>query len=249
MQTAILRGGTVLAEITQLLDLQSTDGQLHELSVRIERLRAQQKQTEQRIVAEESTVNRLRKQLSQLEQESRMKNLEVDELDMNIRRYQERLDKGIISFKEMEDLRAKIGSERVRISTMEDEALVLMDTIEESRQTLERAIADCSTKVEQLRSQIDEIASRISEIQGEVDGLTEERAALCDRVPAYLFKQYETLRQRSSEPIALIKNGTCSGCKLKLSGSTIERARGGMGIVTCEHCSRILYVDEFAPDS
>jgi len=94
MQTAILRGGTVLAEITQLLDLQSTDGQLHELSVRIERLRAQQKQTEQRIVAEESTVNRLRKQLSQLEQESRMKNLEVDELDMNIRRYQERLDKG-----------------------------------------------------------------------------------------------------------------------------------------------------------
>ncbi len=249
MQTAILRGGTVLAEITQLLDLQSTDGQLHELSVRIERLRAQQKQTEQRIVAEESTVNRLRKQLSQLEQESRMKNLEVDELDMNIRRYQERLDKGIISFKEMEDLGTKIESERVRISTMEDVALVLMDTIEESRQTLERAIADCSTKVEQLRSQIHEIGSRISGIHGQVDGLAEERAALCDRIPAYLFKQYETLRQRSSEPIALIKNGTCSGCKLKLSGSTIERVRGGMGIVTCEHCSRILYVDEFVPDS
>ena len=249
MQPAILRGGTVLAEITQLLDLQSTDGQLHELSVRIERLRAQQKQTEQRIVAEESTVNRLRKQLSQLEQESRMKNLEVDELDMNIRRYQERLDKGIISFKEMEDLGTKIESERVRISTMEDVALVLMDTIEESRQTLERAIADCSTKVEQLRSQIHEIGSRISGIHGQVDGLAEERAALCDRIPAYLFKQYETLRQRSSEPIALIKNGTCSGCKLKLSGSTIERVRGGMGIVTCEHCSRILYVDEFVPDS
>ncbi len=239
----------MLPEITRLLDLQTTDGQLHESSVQIERLRAQRKQIEQRIVAEELTVDRLREGLSQLEHESRMKNLEVDELDMNIRRYQERLDKGIISFKEMEDLRAKIGSERVRISTMEDEALVLMDTIEESRQALEHAIAACSTKVEQLRSQIDEIASRISEIQGQVDGLTEERAALCDRVPAYLFKQYETLRQRSSEPIALIKNGTCAGCKLKLSGSTIERARGGMGIVTCEHCSRILYVNEFAPDS
>jgi predicted nucleic acid-binding Zn-ribbon protein len=239
----------VLPEITQLLDLQITDGQLHELSVQIERLRAQQKQNEQRIVAEESTVDRLRERLSQLEHESRMKNLEVDELDMNIRRYQDRLDTGIISFKEMEDLRAKIGSERVRISTMEDEALVLMDTIEESGQALNHAIADCSAKVEQLRSQIDDTASRISEIHGQVDGLTEERAVLCDRVPAYLFKQYETLRARSSEPIALVKNGTCSGCKLKLSGSTIERVRGAMGIVTCEHCSRILYVDEFAPES
>jgi predicted nucleic acid-binding Zn-ribbon protein len=239
----------VLPEITQLLDLQLTDGQLHEMSVQIERLRAQQKQNEQRIAAEESTVDRLREQLSQLEHDSRMKNLEVDELDMNIRRYQDRLDTGIISFKEMEDLRAKIGSERVRISTMEDEALVLMETIEEAGEALSRAIADCSAKVEQLRSQIDDTASRISEIEGKVSGLTEERAALCGRIPAYLLKQYETLGKRSSEPIALVKNGTCSGCKLKLSGSTIERVRGGMGIVTCEHCSRILYVDEFTPDS
>ena len=239
----------MLSEITQLLELQATDGQLHELSVQLERLRAQQGQTEARIAAEESTVERLRDQLSALEHESRMKNLEVDELDMNIRQYQERLDKGIISFKEMEDLRAKIESERGRISTMEDEALVLMDTIEASRQDLDRASADCKAKVEQLRSQIADIASRITETQVRADGLAEERAAISDRIPAYLAKQYETLRAHSSEPVALIKNGTCSGCKLKLSGSTIERVRGGMGIVTCEHCTRILYVDEFDPDA
>ncbi len=237
----------MLAEITLLLDLQATDVQLHEFSVQIERLRAQRKQTEERIVAEEAAVDRLRERLSELEHESRMKNLEVDELDMNIRQYQERLDKGIISFKEMEDLRAKIDSERGRISAMEDDALVLMDTIEESRRTLERAVADCSEEVERLRSQIDDIASRIAETQKRADGLAEERAALCEQVPAYLIKQYDALHQRSSEPIAPIKNGTCSGCKLKLSGSTIERVRGGMGIVTCEHCSRILYVDEYEP--
>jgi len=239
----------VLAEIIQLLDLQTTDGRLRELSVQSDRLRVQQKQTEQRIAAEESNVDRLRERLSQLEHESRMKNLGVDELDMNIRRYQERLDKGIISFKEMEDLRVKIESERGRISGMEDEALVLMDTIEETGRALERAIADCSTKVEGLRSQIDDVAARIAGIQGQIDRLEEERAGLCDRIPDYLIKQYETLHKRSTEPIASIKNGTCSGCKLKLSGSTIERVRGGMGIVTCEHCSRILYVDDFAPDS
>jgi len=237
----------VLAEITLLLDLQATDVQLHEFSVQIDRLRAQRVQTEGRIAAEEADVDRLRERLAELEHESRMKNLAVDELDMNIRQYQERLDKGIISFKEMEDLRAKIDSERGRISAMEDDALVLMDTIEESRRTLERAVVDCTEKVKRLRSQIDDIASRIAETEQRANGLAEERTALCERVPAYLIKQYDTLRQRSSEPLAPIKNGTCSGCKLKLSGSTIERVRGGMGIVTCEHCSRILYVDEYEP--
>ncbi len=248
MQTAIPRGGTVLAEITQLLELQATDGQLHEFSIQIDRLRAQQKQTEGRIAKEAAAVDQLRERLSQLEHESRMKNLEVDELDVNIRQYQERLDKGIISFKEMEDLRAKIVLERGRISTMEDEALTLMDTIEETKQGLERAIADCDEKTEQLRSQIGEIATRISELQAQAAGLTDERAALRERIPSYLVQQYETLRGSSSEPIASIQNGTCAGCKLKLSGSTIERVRGGMGIVTCEHCNRILYVDEYDSD-
>jgi len=242
-------GGTVLAEIAQLLQLQTIDGQRYELSVQIDRLRAQKEQTTERISLVEEDTEQLRQQLAQLERNSRMKNLEVDELDMNIRRYQERLDTGIISFKEMEDLRAKIASERGRISAMEDEALVLMDTIEESRQALDRSIEHCSEKVSQLREQIAQIQSRVSETQSELSRLDEARSTLCEQIPAYLQQQYETLRKRSSEPISLVKNGTCSGCKLKLSGSTIERARGGMGIVTCEHCSRILYIGQYSSDS
>ncbi len=239
----------MLAEIKQLLALQTIDGQRHDLSVTIDRFREQHSQTEGRISAAEKDIDRLREQLKQLEHDSRMRNLEVDELDMNIRRYQERLDTGIISFKEMEDLRAKIDSERGRISMMEDEALVLMDKIEESREALDRAIEDCSTQVDQLRSQIDDIESRISDTQAQVDRLVDERASLCEEIPSYLQKQYDILRQRCSDPVALVKNGTCSGCKLKLSGSTIERARGSMAIITCEHCSRILYSGDFAPDS
>jgi predicted nucleic acid-binding Zn-ribbon protein len=239
----------VLAEIRQLIDLQTTDGQLREFTVRIERLRAQQKQIKQRIAAETSQIERHREHLSELEHDSRMKNLEVDELDMNIRDYQQRLDHEIISFKEMEDLRAKIASERRRISAMEDEALVLMDTIAETRQALQQAETDCLAKVKQLRSQIGDIDKQTSEIQSTAEGLADERIRLCEQIPSYLIKQYDTLKARSAEPIALIRNGTCSGCKLKLSGSTIERVRGGTAIVNCEHCSRVLYVDEFAADA
>jgi predicted nucleic acid-binding Zn-ribbon protein len=242
-------GGTVLAELTQLLELQTIDGQLHERSARIDRLGIQRKGIEERIASAEADVVRLREQLAQLEHDSRMRNLEVDELDANIRQYQERLDTGIISFKEMEDLRTKIESERGRISTMEDEALVLMDTIEETRAGVARAADACAAKVEEHRSQIGDIASEIDAIRAEIEELEQQRATLCEAIPAYLIKQYDTLRARSGEPIAVVRNGTCSGCKLKLAGSTVERARGSLGIVTCEHCSRILYVEDFAHDN
>jgi len=238
----------MLAELTQLLELQTIDGQLHERSARIDRLGIQRKGIEDRIAAEEAELVKLRERLAQLEHDSRMRNLEVDELDANIRQYQERLDTGIISFKEMEDLRAKIVSERSRISTMEDQALILMDTIEETREAVAEASETCAAKVEQHRAQIDGIVSEIDSIRADIADLESQRATLCEAIPAYLIKQYDTLHARSGEPIAVVRNGTCSGCKLKLAGSTVERARGSLGIVTCEHCSRILYVEEFAHD-
>ncbi len=235
----------MLAEIQQLLELQTIDGQHHELSVQIERLRAQRRQVEQRITRERAQVDRLRERLAELEHESRMKNLEVDELDDNIRRYQERLDTGIISFKEMEDLGTKIASERGRMSAMEDEALTLMDTIEESKQALEDAITTCASKVAVYEAQIEEISRRLEDTRQDVEQLDRQRADLRERIPDYLIGQYDTLHQRSSQPVATVHNGTCSGCKLRLSASTVERVRGATGIVTCEHCSRILYIDDF----
>jgi predicted nucleic acid-binding Zn-ribbon protein len=132
-------GEIVLSEIKQLLDVQQIDEKLRELDSHITHLRGQCEQLEQKAEQERSHVAELREQLRQLEHDSRMKTLQVDELDQNIRAYQKRLDEGIISFKEMEDLREKIVSERARIGRMEDEALQMMDRIEAGRSELDGA--------------------------------------------------------------------------------------------------------------
>ena len=120
-------------EITQLLELQSMDLKLTEFSFQIKRHATHRQAVEQKIADEQAVLARRKEQHAELEHESRMRNLDVDELDENIRGYQNRLDKGIISFKEMEDLRTKIASDRRRMEAMEDEALELMDRIETSK--------------------------------------------------------------------------------------------------------------------
>jgi len=233
----------VSAEIKRLLELQAIDAELAELSFQVDQSNTQRKRIKEKMESERASVDTFRQRLAQLEHESRMKNLDVDELDEQIRQYQQRLDRGIISFKEMEDLRIKIGHERERINAMEDEALALMDRIEETNEGLAEAQAHLRIRESELRAQIEEIERQLVDIRRCQDELAQERTRVSETIAPYLLAQYEALRTKLSGPLATIHHSTCSGCKLKVSGSTLERVRGGMGIVTCEHCSRILYLE------
>jgi predicted nucleic acid-binding Zn-ribbon protein len=235
-------GEIVLSEIKQLLDLQQIDEKLQELDSHIRHLQGHCAQLEEKAEQERVRVGALKEQLRQLEHDSRMRTLQVDELDQNIRAYQKRLDEGIISFKEMEDLREKIASERSRIGRMEDEALQMMDGIESSRAELEEAQNHLSEREAQIRCQIDEAKGEIRATEQDVAGFQARREEATSALGPYLAGQYESLRAKFANPVATIEHGTCAGCKLRVSGNTVERARGSMGIVTCEHCSRILYM-------
>jgi predicted nucleic acid-binding Zn-ribbon protein len=231
----------VSKEITLLLSLQEKDRECAELAVLIGRSHAQKKQTEQRLLEEHTTLNQLRQQLLQLEHDSRLKNLEVDDLDVQIRDYKKQLDKEIISYKEMEALRTKIEHQRERISEMEDEALALMETIELTRQRLEKRAEETRTTEETLKAQCEEIDQQIAQMQVQKTHGEEERAKIASEIRPHLLSRYETLHAKYEDPVVAIIGKTCSGCNLKVSASTLERARNGAEIIQCENCSRILY--------
>ncbi len=225
-----------------LLDLQQADVRVHEVVAHLERLAVHRHQLEARIAQERADVAALRDALQRLELDSRARNLEVDELDMHVRAYQERLDKGIISFKEMEDLRTKIASEKGRMGRLEDEALDMMTAIETARAELTQAQVALVPREQHLQAQVAETAREIEETEkGRLAELRNERALLATAAPPYALAQYEALRATFSNPVAAIDHGTCGGCKIRVSANTVERVRAGREIVTCEHCSRILF--------
>jgi uncharacterized protein len=232
----------VANEIEQLLQLQSIDQSMTEASERIKRLQRERARLEDKVQSAIQEHAEQKEDLKRLEHRSLMKNLEVDELDANIRQYQHRLDTGIISFKEMEDLQAKIASERNRISQMEDEALQMMDTIARQKTALIAAERGLEERQAELRTLIRETDDLTAEVNEQIEELRARREGLVGSMSEFLIAQYESLRKKFDDPVVEVQHAMCAGCKLKLSGSTIERARGSLGLVTCEHCSRILYV-------
>jgi hypothetical protein len=227
--------------ILQLLELQRVDSQCGDLKSRILGLEAQKetlrsKAEQGRLGLQKSAYN-----LDELRHNSKMMNLKVDRLDEQIRDYQHRLDTGIISFKEMESLRTKIINQRKRMEEMEDEALLLMSQLEEKaleHSEEKKQLAAAEAEINAETANLDEQITRVKE---ELDSAQKKRQELVSRIPTHAVSQYEHLHARFEDPVVPIENGVCGGCKLSVSGTTIERARDGMEIVTCENCSRIVY--------
>lgn len=228
--------------IAQLLELQQMDNKCDDLSARIADIRAQKLLIGVKIERERDAVETLVTELEELRHKSRMMNLQVDEIDMQIREYQHRLDVGIISFKEMESLRIKIESERKHMNQMEDEALLLMDSIEEMTAMISREKETRARRESELIAESAKLDERIATLEDEIAAHKRERDELLTSIPPHAVQRYDTLRKKMDSPVVTVENGSCSGCKLTVSGTTIERARDGMEIVTCENCSRILYV-------
>jgi len=229
-------------EIRLLLDLQTADRRVEELDARAEELGAEQARLEARLAREREAVEDIRRELETLKRDSREKNLSVDELDMKIRAYRTQLEKGIISFKEMEALRVKIAQEHDHMNALEDEALRLMDDIETGTVRLDEAVEKLGRREEKLAGDRAAVGARTDRVKAEIEAAKREREATAAKVPEHLLSRYEHLRTEYVDPVVEVEDGACGGCNLAVSGTTIDRILTDLEVVTCENCSRILYM-------
>lgn len=236
------QGGDLKEEISALLALQEADRHGEELASRIEELKAERNHLEEKRSQERSAVDAQRARLAVLERDSRSKNLSVDELDMKIRGYRTKLEKGIISFKEMETLRMKIAQEHDHMSSLEDEALHLMDEIEAGSAALDDAVEKLAHREGKLTADGETVDARIVEVKSELEACAKEREEIASKIPPHLLSRYEHLHTRYPDPVVEVESGSCGGCNLLVSGTTIDRILTDLEIVACENCSRILYM-------
>jgi len=228
--------------IAVLLDVQASDAKQASIIAQVRILEAQKRQLSAKLTSDEERLEQKRQQLRELEHTSLMSNLQVDELDAQIREYERSLNDDIISYKEMEVLREKIARERTRISDLEDRALEIMDEMEAAKDALRTSENDLESRRKEHGSQMSELDAAIAEQQQLLAGEKATRDELTADLSSYVLKKYDALRVNFPDPVVGITDGTCEGCKLRISSSTIERVRGERDLVTCENCNRILYI-------
>jgi hypothetical protein len=229
----------------RLLDLQAADTAIAQLTHRrstLPELAALVALAEQSGRLADDVVD-VETRLSDIVQDQRRLENEVDVVRTRAGRDEQRLQAGGLPAKELEGLQHEITSLARRQSTLEDELLEVM----ELRESADAQAADIAGRrsalgIERARLESDRDAA-ITEIDSAAALRGAERAGIAAELPADLLALYERARAHSGGVgAAQLRQRRCEGCHIELSGSEVAalRAAAPDEVVRCDNCRRIL---------
>ncbi|MCL2317081.1 MAG: nucleic acid-binding protein [Actinomycetia bacterium] len=199
-------------------------------------LSAQRTALHERVVGTQTHVSDARAELARLESD-------LDVAKTRLDRDQKRLDGGVATdAKQVASLQAEIEHLTGRVTSLEDDSLGVMQTIEDD----EAALAAMARTREGIETQMRASIARRDEQLGEADAvladLARQRAELASTVPADVMALYTKVAARLGTGAANLKDGRCTGCGLQLDAVALRAATDAppSAIVRCDECGRIL---------
>ncbi len=232
----------MISELGCLVELGRADARLRATKGKLSDLARELELLQQRRQGELDSLRRRKDEHAELLRRATQQASEVDELDGRIRAYQKKLEEEIISYKEMEHLREQIRLLRVRMDALAEESLSLMEEAEADKNRLQEEEKEHLHRLARLDEEMARVQERVASLEEDRSQQHEQRETLAQKIPPHLMEHYSRLLEQLPDPLAPVDGQNCGGCHLRLSETTLERVRAEREVVTCENCSRFLYL-------
>jgi predicted nucleic acid-binding Zn-ribbon protein len=236
------------------------------LATQIDLLAALQ-EIDQRLRQKEHTLQELRQQtaaiLSQMEvkeREAEEEQLRVAELEKNHRTVEQQLREEeekikekrvrlnrIRNERELQALRREIEMMKETNGKLEDDALQLLEQIEQEKARLTQTRAEIDTLKARISQDAAHIEAQVASLEEEIRVEHGEREKISRNIDADLCARYERIfAKRGGVAVVEIRSGTCQGCLMHIPPHMGNQIRSNVqqntGVIFhCPHCGRILY--------
>jgi predicted nucleic acid-binding Zn-ribbon protein len=233
----------VKAELEKLIDLQKTDTNIRRLKKSIETAEERRAGIEQEFEQHAFSIREIQGNRDRL-------NTERADLDRQIaenKTYLERADRNLKhaqNQKEYETAMRETDAIQKQIATFEAQIIEKMTASEEVEKELESRADEINTLDAKRDEALAEFDSKIATERSELDEELKKRNEVFVTLPTQLASVYNRLAQRSRDGIAVaeVVNGSCSACFMSLRPQMQVEVKRGDQIITCESCTRILYM-------
>ena len=178
-----------------------------------------------------------------LQREVKRIEADVETVRQRAARDQQRLDAGGVGAREATNLQQELESLARRQSTLEDQELELMESLE----TAEAALREAHAGRDEARAALERAEQLRNDALADIaDGTTRHetaRAAVAGGISAPLLNLYDRIRtQTGTTGAAMLRSRQCQGCRIELNGRELAAVRNAdpHEVVRCENCGRIL---------
>lgn len=230
-------------ELAKLVDLQKTDSNIRRLKKAIESADERRASIEHEFEQHAFSIR---------EVQGRRDRLHADRADLErqiaeSKTYLERADRNLKhaqNQKEYETAMRETDALQKQIAAAETQIIEKMSGVEEVDKELETRAEEISSLDAKREAALAEFDKQLETDRKELDEELKKRNEVFVTLPTQLASVYNRLAERSRDGIAVaeVVNGSCSACFMSLRPQMQVEVKRGDSIMTCDSCSRILYV-------
>ncbi|MEW5784502.1 MAG: hypothetical protein AB1767_05400 [Bacillota bacterium] len=187
------------------------------------------------LAREEELLKEKRKQLNGLD-------LTIQKLSGDRETLRRKLYGGeVANVRELEQMEKKLSLLDKEQKTREDEALELMELIEENEQMLNNLSRQSGEQEQAVTEKQKRLEMEIERLRGNLSRLQEQRAALEAKLEPQFLERYRIITQRHhGRGVALVDGDICGGCSVFISSKQRGLLYNPLAMVYCETCGRLL---------
>lgn len=231
------------AELEKLIDLQKTDTNIRRLKQQIETAEQRRADIEQEFEQHAFSIREIQGERDDLQ----TGRADLEKQIAENKTYLERADRNLKhaqNQKEYETAMRETDALQKQIAAFETQTLEKMTAIEELEKELEERADEINSIDAKREAALKEFEKELNANKKLFDIDTKKREEVFVTLPAQLASVYNRMAQRSRDGIAVaaVINGSCSACFMSLRPQMQVEVRKGDQIITCESCTRILYM-------
>lgn len=153
---------------------------------------------------------------------------------------------GITNLRELEAAQEERAALQTQISDAEDTLLERMIATEELQEELEAARQAVDALEAAREEALPRLRAQEESLSRELEALDAQRGEMLPLIPPRTLALYESLlSSRGGHAVSRVDagRGMCQACRIALPQSDMRRVRSGEGVVQCNNCRRILYLE------
>lgn len=231
------------ADLEKLIELQITDSNIRRLRQQIETAEQRRADIEHEFEQHASSVREIQNRRDTLQAER----ADLEKQIAENKTYLERADRNLKhaqNQKEYETAMREIDALQKQVTAFETQVVEKMTAVEEVEKELEERAEEINSIDSKRDAALSEFDQALAENKAQFASASGSRETVFVTLPTQLASVYNRLAQRSRDGIAVaeVVNGSCSACFMALRPQMLVEVKKGEAIITCESCTRILYV-------
>ena len=230
--------------IGQLKQLQTVDAERFSLLEQQERKPQELEEAQARLDEQQARVKAAEDRVKALQLSQKEKEGELQTKEGSVKKLQGQLFQ-VKTNREYTAMQHEIEALKADNSLLEEGILKIFDEIEAAnkvKQQEQQRLAELQGQFKVEQARIDRELTAITERLTQLD---RQRDEMRPAVPAKELQLYERiLAMREGRAMVPLMKHACGGCHRRVPPQVVSEVHLKAGLVTCEHCNRILYYDE-----